>query len=625
MQRTSYTSRLILGISLSLAMALPAIGQDASATTPQAATPSQAQTSTPAKVEAPVSEPGSMPATSAPGDVTEEVSAPVKVTNRIDPVVSLDHPMVTPGFSFEEARRAPVFGTPAYFQQILGRHEMRVEIQPTRGYEDYVVDNKLRLTLPAYLDLVLANNTSIALQKVLLETPKNAIQRSMAFLDPTVNTNFRATRSKTPATSELEGAGVVSTLNQPSNLSYQQTFLPGTQVNVGTNVNRTSSNNQFLNFNPGLNTGFQIDVTQPLLRGRGTGVNRLPILIARNAYKTNEFQFENQVIQLLSQAETAYWDYLEARENLRVQEAALSLRDASLKRAQRELELGAIPELDIFQPQADFAQAEVNLTQARFRLARTEDALRQQMGIDLNPTLRTLPIEITDTIAPPARAETFDREAMVETALHSRPDLLSQRQQLLGNEYSIRLASNSLRPNLALNLRYSGSGRGGNLLDRNTGLISRSVSLWSAYGDTLAFNFPTYSFALQLQLPLRDRRAAADYADSLAQKKSTMLQVRNLEQTARLDVLNAINNLDASRESVRLASIARDFAQKRLDAEQKKYDLGVDTLFFLQSAQTDLITADQRLVTERINYNRNRLNMLRLTGTLLQERGVVLR
>lgn len=629
MQRTSYTFRLILGLSLSLAIALPVIGQDAGTATPQAATPSQAPASAapaaPAKAEPPKQMPGATPSTTPSSAVEGVGPAPVKVTNEIEPVVSLEHPMANSGFSFAEARKAPVFGTPAYFQHILGRHEMRVELQPTRGFEDYVVDSKLRLTLPSYLDLVLANNTSIALQKVLLETPKNAIQRSMAFLDPTVNTNFRATRSQTPATSELEGAGVVSTLTQPSNLSYQQTFLPGTQINVGTNVNRTSSNNQFLNFNPGLNTGFQVDVTQPLLRGRGASVNRLPILIARNAYKTNEFQFQNQVIQLLSQAETAYWDYLEARENLRVQEAALALRDASLKRAQRELELGAIPELDIFQPQADFAQAEVSLTQARFRLARTEDALRQQMGIDLNPTLRSLPIEITDTIAPPARAETIDRESMVDIALRSRPDLLSQRQQLLGDEYSIRLASDSLRPNLALNLRYAGAGRGGNLLDRDTGMITRSVGLWSAYGDTLAFNFPTYSFALQLQLPLRDRRAAADYADSMVRKKSTMLQVRNLEQTARLDVLNAINNLDASRESVRLASIARDFAQKRLEAEQKKYDLGTITLFFLQSAQTDLITADQRLVTERINYNRNRLNMLRLTGTLLSERGVVLR
>lgn len=621
MQRTSYSSRLILGLSLSLATALPMMGQDAGAATAAASPSAQASTPSPAKSQTPEG----APAAAVPASASAAEAAPVKVENRFEPVVSLEHPVASPGFSFEDARRAPIFGTPAYFERALGRHEVKVEIQPTRGFEDYVVDKKLRLTLPSYLDLVLANNTGIALQKVLLETPKNAIQRAMAFLDPTVNTNFRATRSETPATSQLEGAGVVSTLTQPSSLNYQQTFLSGTQVTVGTNVNRTSSNNQFLTFNPGLNTSFQVDVTQPLLRGRGTAVNRLPILIARNALKTNEFQFENQVTQLLSQAETAYWDYLEARENLRVQEAALNLRDASLKRAQRELELGAIPELDIFQPQADFAQAQVNLTQARFRLARTEDNLRQQMGIDLNPTMRALPIEFTDTIAPPSGAETIDREAMVEQALHSRPDLLAQRQQLLGNEYSLRSASNAMRPNLSLNLRYSGAGRGGDFLDRDTGQIARQIGLWSAYGDSLAFNFPTYSFALQLQLPLRDRRAAADYADSLVQKKSTMLQIRQLEQSVRLDVLNAINNLDASKESVRLASIARDFAQKRLEAEQKKYDLGTTTLFFLQSAQTDLITADQRVVTERINYNRNRLNMLRLTGTLLNERGVVLR
>lgn len=620
MQRTSYSSRLILGVSLSLAMTIPILGQDAGATTPQAPAPSQAPASPPAA--APVQQPGSMPATASPGDVQEIVPAPVKVTNRIEPVVSLEHTMANPGYSFDEARKAPIFGTPDYFQRILGRHEMKVELQATRGFEDYVADNKLRLTLPSYLDLVLANNTGIALQKVLLETPKNAIQRAMAFLDPTFSGSFSATRGTSPATTENEGANIVSSLDQPTNFGYQQRFLTGTQLNTSMDVGRTSSNNERQFFNPTLNSRFNINLTQPLLRNRGVFINKIPILIARNALKTSEFQFENQVINLLAQAESAYWDYLEARENLRVQQAALDLRSESLKRAQRELELGAIPELDIFQPQADFAQAEVSLTQARFRLARTEDVLRQQMGIDLNPNLRTLPIEIVDTITPPSAVERIDREEYVNVALQSRPDLLQQRQQLVGNDLSIKQTSNQLRPNLSLNLRYAGSGRGGRQL-RN-GVVD-SVGLWNMLGTTFAFDFPTYAFGIQLTLPLRDRAAAANYSDSLVQKKSTMLQVRNLEQTARLDVLNAINNLDASRESVRLAGIARGFAQKRLEAEQKKYDLGTVTLFFLQAAQTDLITAEQRLVTESINYNRNRLTLLRLSGTLLTERGVALR
>ncbi|MCL4783274.1 MAG: TolC family protein [Bryobacterales bacterium] len=618
MQRTSYSSRLILGLSLSLATALPMMGQDAGAATAAASPSAQASTPSPAKSQTPEG----APAAAVPASASAAEAAPVKVENRFEPVVSLEHPVASPGFSFEDARRAPIFGTPAYFERALGRHEVKVEIQPTRGFEDYVVDKKLRLTLPSYLDLVLANNTGIALQKVLLETPKNAIQRAMAFLDPTVSGSFSATRTKSPATTENEGANIVSSLTQPTNLGYQQRFLTGTQLNTSMNVGRTSSNNQLQFFNPTLNSRFAINLSQPLLRNRGVFVNKIPILIARNALKTSEFQFENQVINLLAQAESAYWDYLEARENLRVQQAALDLRSESLKRAQRELELGAIPELDIFQPQADFAQAEVNLTQARFRLARTEDALRQQMGIDLNPDLRSVPIEIVDTITPPSATERIDREEYVNAALQNRPDLLQQRQQLVSNDLSIKQTSNQLRPDLSLNLQYAGSARGGRQF-RNG--IADSIGLWNMLGSTLAFDFPTYAFGIQLTLPLRDRRAAADYADSLVQKKSTMLQIRQLEQTVRLDVLNAINNLDASKESVRLASIARDFAQKRLEAEQKKYNLGTTTLFFLQSAQTDLITADQRVVTERINYNRNRLNMLRLTGTLLNERGVVLR
>jgi outer membrane protein len=561
-----------------------------------------------------------------PAEASQQGSAPeaVKLSNAFEPVESLSRPMVSGGYGFDQARQAPVFGTAAYFQRILGRHEFRVELMDPRGFSDFIRDGKLQLSLRSYLDLVLANNTNIAIQKIQLETPKNAIMRSMSFLDPNFTGNFSATRSETPATNQLEGASVLSSLNQPANFGYNQTFMPGTQFQVGLNASRSSNNNQFQNFNPFINTGVNLQVTQPLLRNRGM-INKVPILIARNNLQTSELAFEDQIINILSNAELAYWDYLEARENLRVQEAALNLRRESLRLAERQLELGAIPELDVFQPQADFAQAEVNYTQAKFRLARTEDVLRQQMGIDLDPDLRTRPIEITDIVTPPTPAETIDREGYVSIALRSRPDLLQQRQQLVGDDLGIRQSTNQLRPNLSLTMRYAGAGRAGDQLGGDPRRIIQQVGLWNALGNTLAFDFPTYSFGLQLVLPIRDRQAAANYADSLVRKKTTMLRIRDLEQTVRLDILNAINNLEASRDSVRLAAIARGFAQKRLDAEQKKYDLGTVTLFFLQQAQTDLITLEQRLVTESINYNRNRLTLLRLSGTLLEERGVVVR
>ena len=123
------------------------------------------------------------------------------------------------------------------------------------------------------------------------------------------------------------------------------------------------------------------------------------------------------MLRLVSQAENAYWDVILARENVKVQEQALALADTSLKRAQRELELGAISPLDIYQPQAQYANYEIQLSQARYRLQQVEDVLRKQMGADLDPEIRKMPIVLTEPITPPADVA-LDKEALVEKAIN---------------------------------------------------------------------------------------------------------------------------------------------------------------------------------------------------------------
>jgi outer membrane protein TolC len=127
-----------------------------------------------------------------------------------------------------------------------------------------------------------------------------------------------------------------------------------------------------------------------------------------------------------------------------------------------------------------------------------------------------------------------------------------------------------------------------------------------------------------MRLPLRDRRAAADYADAVVGKRADLLNERQLAQQVRLDVLNAINQVENSRASVDLARIAADLAQKRVDAEKRKYDLGTTTLFFVLDAQQALTQAQADLVTNSVQYRRNLLNLSQRTGRLLTERGVVL-
>lgn len=524
----------------------------------------------------------------------------------------------------------PFFPMPAYFKKRFENPPTKVELQKIVRVPDFVQSGKLELSLRDYLDLVLANHPDVSVQKLQVQVARNAIQRAYGVFDPLAIGRFTSTRAETPTSDALQGAATLNQLNQPLNLSYQQTLYNGTQFNVGFNSTKLSTNNSFALFNPSYTSNMQFGINQPLFRGRGAYITRMPISIAQTRVRGSEFNFENQVLNLLVQAELAYWAVVEARMSLRVQEQTLSLADAALKRSQKELELGAISSLEIYQPQANYANAEIFVTQARYRLAQAEDALRRQIGADLDPNIRTLPIELTESVNPPSEALNLDREQYVTRAIQRRPDLRSLSQNMAVDDLLIAQAGNALRPDIALNLNYSSFGRGGTFYERSNVFGQQQVvaiipgGVGGALDQVFGFGFPTYGFGVTWRIPIKDRVASANLADAMVNKKIDAYRVRSLEQQIRLEVLNAINQAENSKASVELAKIARDLAQKRVEADQKRYELGTIPIFFVLASQNDLNTAEGNLVRESVNYRRNLLTLLQRTGDLFSERNIVI-
>jgi outer membrane protein len=526
------------------------------------------------------------------------------------------------------------FPRPNYFRETFSSQTPRVELAPPVRLDDFVVGDRLELSLRSYLELVMANNTDIAIQKLTIPTAENAITRAFSPFDPTATARFTSTRSKSPSSDALAGASTLVTLSQPAIFSYNQTMQNGTQYTVNFSGSKSTTNSGFQNFNPALNSNFGVSFTQPLLRNRGTYVNRIGIMQARSRLRKTEFDLRTTLLTSVTAAENAYWDFVLARENLHVSEKALELADASLKRAQKELDLGAMSPLDIYQPQQVYATAEIGVSQAKFLLQQRLDALRRQIGADLDPRLRKMPIELTETVLPPADTSQIDAEMAVEKGLLNRPDLKSQLQDLDIDDLQIRGVKNTMRPDLSLLGTYTAQGRGGTFFQRgnvftDTGARNTIVTvtpggLGDSFSQMFGLGFPVYMFGLQLRLPIRNRAAAADLADAIVNKRRDALQVRTTEQQVRLDVLNAVSQVESSKASVKLAQVALDFSQKRLDAEQKKYELGTSTIYFLLQAQQDLVTAQSTVVNTSVQYRRNMLNLLQRTGELLDERGIVI-
>lgn len=517
---------------------------------------------------------------------------------------------------------APFFPRRNWFKRHLAEPMPSVEMRGVTKFDDFVVDSKLELSLRSYLQLVLANNVDIDVQRLNVEINRNAITRAYAPFDPVFTGSFQATRTKSQTTSTLEGAATLNQLSQPMNFQYSQTLDSGLQIIGGFNATKTSTNNSFNFFNPALNGQMSGGFVMPLLRGRGREINRLPITIARSRLKIGSENFLNSLLTLISNAENAYWDLLGARETLRVQEKALELSAEALKRSKRELELGAISPLDIYQPEANYASAEIQVLQARYRLQQFEDALRRQMGADLDQKYRNMGIVLTETPLPPSDERAMDRETVVNKALRLRPDLRALVEEISQDDLLLKQTSNALLPDLSLRGTYTSTGRGGDRYNTQTGALISRGGFPDALDQIFGFGFPIYQFGLTLRLPIRDRNAAANFADAVIAKRQDVLQRRSTEQTIRQQVLNAISQVESSKASVKLAAVARDLAQKQLDAEQKKYDLGTSVIFFVLDATTRLVNADAQLVNNTIQYRRNQLNLLRMTGDLLDERGI---
>jgi outer membrane protein TolC len=284
----------------------------------------------------------------------------------------------------------------------------------------------------------MANNTDIQLQNLTIETPKNAIQRAFGCLGSArgravyQHTCQHAGHQPVGRCGRCEDAAAAGAVLGFADPAYRNSVHGGLQCVEGDQPTTPSTPTT------GIVECVSINFTQPLLQNRGTYVNRLTLMLSRNSLRVSEYQMRNQIMNLVSQAENAYWDVISARENLRVAESAELTANEFLKLQQRQLELGALSPLDIYAQQQQVAQRKVDTAQARFQLALVEDTLRKQMGADMDPDVRKLPVVLTETVEMPLDNIVIDRDATIEKAMLSRPDLKSALQNLDGDDLRIQ-------------------------------------------------------------------------------------------------------------------------------------------------------------------------------------------
>jgi outer membrane protein TolC len=490
----------------------------------------------------------------------------------------------------------------------------------TQSFHDYIAGGKLRLSLRDALLLLLEHSTEVHVDRLAVSDAEYNVVRTLANFDPAVTSSFYAQRSTTPTTNQLQGAETLSSLGQQLQSAYSQTFQTGTNLNVSVNAGKSSTNSIYYFLNPAIFGSLNFGLTQPLLRGNGRFVNRAPILIARRNLAQTAAQFEGQVSDALYQMILAYWSVVQARENTRIAQKSQDLAQASYDRDKHALELGALPPLDIYRSEAEVANRKVAVIQAQYQLKYAEDQFRRLLGADQDADVRALDLDLSESPEPAGELARTDSKEAVATALAHRAEVAALREQIAANDMTIRLDRNGLLPNLSLGAQYQSNGEGGNQYNLDVtppALVSRG-GLGDALSQIGGFKYPTYGVTLSLNLPIRNHSAEANLGNALVARRRSQYQMRAQEEDIALQVATAVHQFEQARIALDATRTAYDLSRKSLEAEERKYQLGAQTIFFVLQAQTVLASAEAAVLQAEVNYQLARAAVDHATGMLLE-------
>jgi len=499
---------------------------------------------------------------------------------------------------------------------ISGRQKPAAPLLSPQDLKDHIVDGKLVLSLDDSIRLALSNNTDIHLDHYQIETAENNLRRVYAPFDPLLTSSFNDQRIKSPTSTQLSGAAILNTLNQSTQIGYSQTFQTGTNFQSSLNTFKNSTNSSFNFLNPSISTALQFTVTQPLLRNRGLFPNRAPILIAQRNLKQARASFVGEVNNIILLIVNNYWNVVLARQVLSVQQKSLEEAQRSYDHDKKALSLGALPPLDIYRSESQVASRRVGVIQAEYAVKQAEDQFRQGIAADLDPATRVLDLEMTDRPEPVGALSNVDIPTALARAIANRPELEAVHEQLAADELSIRLAHNGLKPDLELSGFYAGNGLAGN--DPAVG----NTGLSNTLSQSFRFAFPAYGASLSLTLPVRNHSAEANLADSLVSRRRDQYQERGTNQSISLEVTNAVHALEAAKLGMEAAKVAVDLAKETLHADERKYELGTEQIFFVLDAQTQLAQAELNLIQSQINFQLAVTRVDHATGDLLEHHHV---
>ncbi len=528
------------------------------------------------------------------------------MTNRFAAGLTLFGLLVTLGSGWSWAQPPqPVPGAPAAPPAKPGLSTLPLDAPKTgeAKVEAVSLTDAVLQALERNLDITVSRQTKESrLQDILFEQAK---------FDPTVSANGQYNRNISPLNRPVFGfSGApdltrIQTFDQnQSTLTFDMTqnLLTGANYDINYSPQRTFvAGAQGFLFNPGYTSGLALTLTQPLLKNFGVDVNKTFIKVAQNNAKVEEQVFTDRVLSVIATVEQTYWEVVFANENLKVAQAALKAAEELLASNRAKAKAGVMAIVDVLQAEAAVASRIEQVIIAEKAIRDQEDQFRRL----LNPAEEYLrqDVHLVPLDQPVKTLEPMSLEEAIDVALERRPEIQQAKKNIDTTELNTKFAKNQLLPNLS----FQGT----------TGMAGLGRDASDMFNKNFSGDYYNYGAGLVLSYPLGNRSAWSQYNKRQLEGRNAQATMQSVRQQVIVGVREAVRRVSTDFKRIETTRSARIMAEKQLQAEQERLNVGLSTTRFVLDFQRDLATARGNELRAVVDYNKSLSNLGRTKATTL--------
>ena len=465
----------------------------------------------------------------------------------------------------------------------------------------------VRWSLRDAIMMALENNVEIQIEKENVRLAEYDLFAARGFYDPTFTSRLSWAPQRTPNAFAFSGTTANATVTNATIVNfgfirpYEKT---GGQLQVDFNNSRIGSNTNLLTpqYSPTLTATF----TQPLKRNYKIDAARRQIKIFNKRLGLSDAQFRQRAIEIISRVQQSYWDLAFAIKDEEIQREAVKLAEVQLRNNQRQVEIGSLAPIDVVTAATSVESRRISVFSAMSVVAQAENTLKQLLVSSPETDLWNSKIEPTESFE--LQSNNISVDEALRVARENRPELKLLNFQKEINDADQEFFRDQTKPQVDAFASYGISGLAGDpvLAPDGTTRVSPDFqgNYFKAIGNLASNKYPTLRVGVTINIPWKNKIAEANLGRSIATSRQLELQVRQTVQSIETQIRNDLQSIELVKMRLEAARLARDYAQKQLDGEDKRFQAGLGTTFLILQRQTELAQAKGAELRALTDYNK---------------------